>query len=237
MPFIAIPLPDTPVPEYLTISMNYSDAGVKYLFVGNTLSTTSYAVLGLLSLRSWTGYELTRQARRSLAHCWPKEDSVLYEEPRRLVAMGLARAQKEQGRGRGRNRYSITEAGRQALHAWLATPGAPPRLELEPLLRLTFADQGDLPDVQAAIATLRDWAVSLRTDGMAILRGYQAGQAPFPDRLHINVLAACYHKAIYDATIAFCDLAQKEIAGWDRTDGLGATPRTSDLLDQLLADE
>ena len=217
--------------------MDYSDAGVKYLFVNKVLSTTSYAVLGLLSLRSWTGYELTQQARRSLAHAWPKEDSVLYEEPRRLAAMGLAEAQKEQGRGRGRNRYSITDAGRQALRAWLATPGAPPHLELEPLLRLTFADQGDLPDVQTAISTLRDWAVSLRTDGMAVLRGYQAGQSPFPDRLHINVLAACYHKAIYDATIAFCDLAQKEIAGWDRTDGLGATQRTRELLDQLLADE
>jgi len=64
-----------------------------------------------------------------------------------------------------------------------------------------------------------------------------AGLAPFPDRLHINVLAACYHKAIYDATIAFCDLDQKEIAGWERTDGLGATQRTRDLLSQLLADE
>src|SRR5262249_22987302 len=164
-------------------------------------------------------------------------DSVLYEEPRRLAAMGLAHAQKEPGRGRGRNRYSITDAGRQALRAWLATPSAPPRLELEPLLRLTFADQGSPPDVQAAIAALRHWAVPPRPDARAALRGYQAGQPPSPDRLHLNVLAACYHKAIYDATIAFCDLAQKEIADWDRTDGLGATPRTRDLLDQLLADE
>jgi hypothetical protein len=95
------------------------------------------------------------------------------------------------------------------------------------MLRLTFADLGELPDAQAAITTLRDWAVSLRSEGMAVLRGYQAGQAPFPDRLHLNVLTACYSKAIYDATIAFCDLAQKEIAGWDRTDGLGhpAHPR------------
>ena len=217
--------------------MHYSGAGVKWLSVSNRLSTTSYAVLSLLSLRSWTGYELTQQARRSLAHCWPKEDSVLYEEPRRLAAMGLAEAQKERGRGRGRNRYSITDAGREALRAWLATPSAPPHLELEPMLRLTFADQGELADAQAAVATLREWAVSLRTEGMAVLRGYQAGQAPFPDRLHLNVLTACFSKAIYDATIAYCDLAQKEIAGWDRTDGLGATPRTRDLLDQLLAGE
>ena len=205
--------------------------------VATRLSTTSYAVLGLLALRSWTGYELTQQARRSLAYCWPKEESVLYEEPRRLAAMGLARAQQERDRGRTRNRYSITDAGRRALRAWLATPSAPPHLELEPLLRLTFADQGGLPDAQAAVAALRAWAIAARADGMALLRGYQAGQAPFPDRTHVNVLNACYYKAIYDATIAFCDLADKEIAGWERTSGLGATQRTRELLEQLLAGE
>jgi PadR family transcriptional regulator, regulatory protein AphA len=205
--------------------------------VNTGLSTTSYAVLGLLALRSWTGYELTQQARRSLAHCWPKEESVLYEEPRRLVARGLARARRERDRGRTRNRYTITDEGRRALREWLATPSGPPRLELEPLLRLTFADQGELPDAQAAVAALRDWAAALRTDGMAVLRGYQAGEAPFPERLHINVLTACFHKAIYDATISFCDLAQKEIAGWERTDGLGLTERTRDLLGQLLAEK
>jgi len=205
--------------------------------VNTGLSTTSYAVLGLLALRSWTGYELTQQARRSLAHCWPKEESVLYEEPRRLVARGLARAHQERDRGRTRNRYTITDEGRRALREWLATPSGPPRLELEPLLRLTFADQGELPDAQAAVAALRDWAAALRTDGMAVLRGYQAGEAPFPERLHINVLTACFHKAIYDATIAFCDLAEKEIASWERTSGPGATQRTRDLLEQLLDSE
>jgi len=205
--------------------------------VANRLSTTSYAVLGLLALRSWTGYELTQQARRSLAYCWPKEESVLYEEPRRLAAMGLARAQQEREGGRTRNRYSVTDAGRQALRAWLATPSAPPHLELEPLLRLTFADQGELPDAQAAVAALRAWAVASRADGMAVLHGYQAGHVPFPGRMHINVLNACYYKAIYDATIAFCDLADKEIAGWERTGGLGDTQRTRDLLAQLLAGE
>ncbi|MGN6791460.1 MAG: PadR family transcriptional regulator [Streptosporangiaceae bacterium] len=205
--------------------------------MNNRLSTTSYAVLGLLALRSWTGYELTQQARRSLAYCWPKEDSVLYEEPRRLTARGLARAQQERDRGRTRNRYSITDAGRSALHGWLATPTAPPHVELEPLLRLTFADQGELPDAIATIAALRDWAVKLRADGISVLRGYREGQGPFPGRLHISVLTACYYKAIYDATIAFCDLAQNEIADWGRTDGLGATERTRELLIQLLTGE
>jgi PadR family transcriptional regulator, regulatory protein AphA len=221
--------PYTPASEYCILRCRTK--------LPDMLSTTSYAVLGLLALRSWTGYELTQQARRSLARCWPKEDSVLYEEPRRLAAQGLAAAQRERDGGRIRNRYTITDEGRQALSAWLATPGGPPRLELEPLLRLTFADQGELADARAAVAALREWAARSRADGMAVLHGYQAGQAPFPERMHLNVLNACFYKAVYDATLAFCDLADKEIAGWAQTDGLGMTDRTRGLLDRLLADE
>src|SRR5215475_4094667 len=157
------------------------------------LPVTSYAVLGLLALRSWTGYELTAQARRSLAFCWPKEESVLYEEPRRLVARGLARARKERDGGRLRNRYEITAKGRRALRAWLAAESGPPRPQLEPLLRLTFADHGTVPDALATVNALRDWASGLRAEGMRILHGYRDGQAPFPERTHINVLNSYFY--------------------------------------------
>jgi hypothetical protein len=32
------------------------------------------------------------QLRRSLIYCWPKAESVLYDEPKRLVRLGLATA-------------------------------------------------------------------------------------------------------------------------------------------------
>ena len=201
------------------------------------LPTTSYAVLGLLALRSWTGYELTLQARRSLAFCWPKEESVLYEEPRRLAARGLARVRKEREGSRVRNRYEITDEGRRVLREWLATPGGPPRPQFEPLLRLTFVDHGTRPDAQAAVENLREWATAMRADGMEILHGYRDGQAPFPERSHINVLNGCFYLALYDAAIAFADLAAAEIATWERTDGLGMTDRTRRLLDGLLSKE
>ena len=203
----------------------------------NDLPVTSYAVLGLLALRPWTGYELTMQARRSLAFCWPKEESVLYEEPRRLVARGLARARKERDGGRVRNRYEITAKGRRALRDWLAAESGPPRPNLEPLLRLTFADHGGLSDALATVDALREWAVALRAEGMQILHGYRDGQAPFPERNHINVLNSYFYLALYDATIAFADMARREIEAWPRTDGLGMTERTRALLDSLLAAE
>src|SRR5690606_29940480 len=55
-----------------------------------TLTTTSYAILGLLAIRPWTTHELVRQVDRSLRRIWPRAQSKLYEEPKKLVAHGYA---------------------------------------------------------------------------------------------------------------------------------------------------
>src|SRR5688572_5469801 len=51
-------------------------------------TTTSYAILGLLSVRRWTTYELAKQVQRSLNWFWPRAERKLYDEPKRLVADG-----------------------------------------------------------------------------------------------------------------------------------------------------
>ena len=57
------------------------------------LTTTSYAILGLLRLRSWTSYELAKQVQKSLGWFWPRAERKLYDEPKNLVALGLATAE------------------------------------------------------------------------------------------------------------------------------------------------
>ena len=208
--------------------------GSKVRAMPDDLPTTSYAVLGLLALRSWTGYELTQQARRSLAFCWPKEESVLYEEPRRLVARGLARSRRERAGGRVRNRYEITDDGRAALQEWLGRACDAPRPQFEPLLRLTFADQGGSADALATVAALREWAAGMHARGLEMLRQYSAEGGPFPERMHINVLNAVYYMSMLENAMTFADLAEKEIAGWESTNGLGMTERTREILDGLL---
>jgi DNA-binding PadR family transcriptional regulator len=201
--------------------------------VTSPLSTTSYAVLGLLSLRSWTGYELVQQMQRSLVHAWPKEDSVLYEEPRRLVARGLATAHKERDGRRVRNRYEITDEGRRALRAWLAEPSNPPRFEAEPMLRLIFADQGEVSDALAAVNALRDWAATRFASGAKYIHAYRAGDVRFPEREHINALFARMYAELYLTVLSFADLAEKEIRDWPRTYDLDRRERTRELMNEL----
>ena len=46
-----------------------------------SLTTTSYAVLGLLCVQPWTAYDLAQQMTRSTSFVWPRATSGLYNEP------------------------------------------------------------------------------------------------------------------------------------------------------------
>ena len=103
------------------------------------LSTRSYLVLGLLAIDDWTTYELARQMERGFGDIWPSSRSMVYEEPKALVAAGLARARIERIGERSRTRYGITPSGRTALKRWLAEPGAAPAMHFEGLLKVLLA--------------------------------------------------------------------------------------------------
>jgi DNA-binding PadR family transcriptional regulator len=199
------------------------------------LPTTSYAVLGMLAIRPWTGYELTQQMRRSLDYCWPKADSVLYEEPRRLVAAGLARATAEEHAGRQRTRYHITAKGRRTLKAWLAAPPGDPRLEVEPLLRLLFAEHGTADDLRQAIASFRSWAESRYEAGIAMFRDYLETGGPFPDRLHLQVLFGAFYEELFFLVRRWTTMVDEELDSWPSTAGVGWTPGVRALAEQAVS--
>jgi PadR family transcriptional regulator, regulatory protein AphA len=147
------------------------------------LTPTSYAVLGLLAVRPWSSYELTRQMHRSLGHMWPRAASKLYEEPKKLVAHGLARATTRHSGARPRTVYTITAAGRRALAAWLNEPGAGPVLEFEQLVQVFFAENGRKPSLTATLAAAEEWARTRLEESRGIGEQYAAGTGPFPERL------------------------------------------------------
>src|SRR5258708_11076957 len=98
------------------------------------LTTTSYAILGLLPLRDHTTYELAKQMQRTVGYVWPRAERKLYDEPKRLAEAGYARAPKDMVGRRPRTTYSITPAAREALSRWLGTHVAPPALEFADIL-------------------------------------------------------------------------------------------------------
>ena len=85
------------------------------------LNATSYVVLGMLSYRSATSYDLKQWVANTIGNFWAFAHSQLYDEPARLVADGLVSETVEAG-GRRRRTYEILPAGREAFQEWLATP-------------------------------------------------------------------------------------------------------------------
>lgn len=201
----------------------------------SALPTTSYAILGMLALRPWSAYELTQQMRRSLDYCWPKAESVLYGEPKRLVRLGLATAKREPVGRRSRTVYAITEQGRRLLAEWLATPPSPPRLEVEAMLRLLYADQGGKDELLQAVRATRAWAVEHLPDGLSQVRGYLADGGPFPERLHLIALFARFYVDLFELLVRWSDAAEAEVETWPRTADLGMTEGTREHLEEALA--
>jgi PadR family transcriptional regulator AphA len=147
------------------------------------LTTTSYAILGLLAIKPWTTYELAQQMDRAIGDFWPRTRSKLFEEPKKLVAHALARATSEKVGQRPRTVYTITAKGRRAMAAWVPTPGDGPVLEFEQLLKVFFAEHGSKADLLANIDALREWNERRARVGVDISRGYLEGEGPFPERL------------------------------------------------------
>jgi len=146
------------------------------------LTTTSYAILGLLAIRPWSTYELAKQMDRSLGRVWPRAQSKIYEEPKRLVARGLARASTEHVGRRTRTVYAITARGRRALAAWLHESGEGPVLEFEGLLKVFFSENGARSDALATLAAAIEWARARSRESLAVGMQYMENQGPFPQR-------------------------------------------------------
>lgn len=201
--------------------------------MASRLTTSSFAILGLLAIKPWTGYELTQQATRSLRFAWPKSERLLYAEPRKLVDHGLATAHEEHVGKRARTVYTITDEGHTALTAWMTTTPQPPTLEAEALLRLLFAENGTTDDLVAALTSMAEDAAELYEQVVTINTSYLDGQHPFPQRTHLSVLFATFQLELFDLMVRWVDFAKAEIADWPATEGLGMSDRTEAILNSI----
>jgi DNA-binding PadR family transcriptional regulator len=178
------------------------------------LTTTSYAILGLLAIKPWTTYELAQQMDRSLKSFWPRAQSRIYEEPKRLVQEGLAKATSESTGRRPRTVYSITTKGRRAMKRWLAQPGTGPALEFDALLKVFFAEHGTKPDVLGSIAAIKAWTDEQNAVNIAFARLYRDTGGPFPERLASIILVGRFLTDFADMIAAWAEWAESTVNAW-----------------------
>jgi DNA-binding PadR family transcriptional regulator len=106
------------------------------------ISSSTQAILGLLTIESMSGYDLGQSVRASVGHIWSESYGQIYPNLKKLAAAGLVSSKTEKQKGKPDRRiYSITQKGREQLVEWLGTPPQPEIPRNEMLLKLFFGAQ------------------------------------------------------------------------------------------------
>ena len=184
---------------------------------GRQLTTTSYALLGLLAIRPWSTYELAKQMRRSLHHIWPRAESNVYAEPKRLVAAGLARSEAQKVGERARTLYTITPTGRRALQRWLRSESSPSRFESEALVKVLFGNYGTKEDLLENLRAFAAEAAGVKELWRDVASDYDRGTHAFADRVHVSSLIFRWIWEHADVNARWAQWAIEQVEEWPDT--------------------
>lgn len=115
----------------------------------------SYVILAAIGEHGASTPELVEILSRGDMY-WTSSPSQIYAEPKRLLALGWVRADKQAHATRHRTVYRLTAKGRQALRAWLREPAGFPRLQHEACIRLFAGDMISDEEILASLQLLRE---------------------------------------------------------------------------------
>jgi DNA-binding PadR family transcriptional regulator len=196
------------------------------------LADVEVALLGLLSVRPMTGYEIRHHFDRALASWWDTPRTQIYPKLRELEARRLIEHEYIIQESKPNKRvYSPTQSGRAQLQAWLKGTIQWPDLRHHMMMRLFLGHLLPAGELGALLAEYRDrtaeWAEQLREIEAKFSRSLSG---PYRDTVFFELLSL--RKLI--------DLADHEVSGADQSlrvlaqAGEAALPGNGDRVGQLL---
>jgi DNA-binding PadR family transcriptional regulator len=192
------------------------------------LTTTSHAVLGLLSIAPMSGYDLHQAVDRSVRHLWPISKSQVYAELARLEPLGLIRGTDvPQERLPDKRVFRLTEEGEDALDDWLEHGDLePPQFRLPFLLPALFGHRLGPKRTAELLEQVRAGAESRRDEFGALLEAME--EAPGTEYARLVVL---HGLRLAEATASWADEAARRIPSYRvRIDPRRPRPRTAEAM-------
>jgi PadR family transcriptional regulator AphA len=164
---------------------------------GPALSDLDIALLGLLSVRPTSGYDIRQHYARALAPWWETPRTQIYPRLRDLQKRGLIDHEYVVQQDRPNKRlFSITPAGRQALTDRLSARLAWPDMRHHMMMRLFFGNLLPVPVMRKQLLDYRDrmdeWTSNLRAarNRFAESLGGPYGESVFFELLSLEHLIA-----------------------------------------------
>jgi DNA-binding PadR family transcriptional regulator len=181
------------------------------------LTPSAFILLGLLTSRDWSAYELAEQVGRGVDQLWPRADRQRYNVLKRLHSDGLVSTRNEYVGSRARTIYSITPAGREALAEWMGTEVKPPALEFEGMVRVLMGEQATLDELRHILETTVEQAEA----ALDLFAGHAAAMTDaggtFPERQHLLAMANRFMIGHYLHMVEWARWALAEIEDWPDT--------------------
>jgi PadR family transcriptional regulator AphA len=131
-------------------------------------TTTVESLLGVLSVRPMSGYEIRQFMEHATGNFWSESFGQIYPALKRMLQDGLVTVEERTVEDHPAKKvYALTDAGRSRLRAWLDVPALPRPNRHELLLKVFF---GDSAQPGAITAQVRAWRERYAAD----LERYQA---------------------------------------------------------------
>ena len=139
-----------------------------------------HVVLGLLDRAPMSGYEIKKRLREDLPGFWNVSDGQLYPMLRRLERDEAIQPDARHPRDEDRHAWSITDKGREELHAWLMEPVRRLGDFKDPfLMRLAFFDRLPRSMVEQQVRTQARQCTNFRDRVIDARDAYQPGVTSF----------------------------------------------------------
>jgi|SRR6185437_9422774 len=112
-------------------------------------SRTLYNILGMLSIKPSSGYEIIKMIKNSTNFFWSDSDGQIYPTLAKCVTDDLATCKEEHGDNNERIKkiYSITNKGKKTLNEWLKQNPQKTLVRNEFLLKLFFAENIETDEI------------------------------------------------------------------------------------------
>ncbi|MEV6059993.1 PadR family transcriptional regulator [Nocardia asteroides] len=184
------------------------------------LSDLEFALLGLLSVRPMTGYEIGKHYARALSPWWETPRTQIYPKLRELERRGLVEKQTVVQDGKPNKQvYSLAAEGGSALTAKLAEPIRGTEMKHHMMMRLFL---GNLLPIETMRQLLEDYRAQMseRVDALREARAKFSASLSGPHQRSVF-----FELLSLDHLIAVADL---EVSGTDKVlEALDQAPRQS----------
>jgi PadR family transcriptional regulator AphA len=166
---------------------------------------SKYAMLGMLSIRPMSGYDIKKAVEASINYFWTESYGQIYPMLKSLVAERLVTMTvKKKGGKPDRHVYALTARGRKELHTWLAGQVMPTVERHELLLKLFFGAESSITVNVRHIEEYRKLQTERHEAITAIERTINSQDRESPDAPYW-LMTVNYGKAITRARLDWCD--------------------------------